>query len=119
MKRENIKRLLCVIKHYSDMMKKDQCLNQLLQLSTSTIDNVNKHYYKQIKRVKEFVFTPNKMTTKQSDTLIVKSPLLQFISTWFFEFEHDSNLKLSEFALDLFNLSSESVSIIKNCSNIY
>lgn len=113
MKKENINRLLSIVKRYSDIMKRDQCLNRLLQLNTTKIDNVNRLYYKQVKRVKEFIFTPNKMTSKQSDTLFAKSPLLQFISTWFFEFEHDSNLELSEFALNVFNLGAESVSVIK------
>ncbi|KAG2200303.1 hypothetical protein INT47_000296 [Mucor saturninus] len=48
------------------------------------------------------------MTSKQSDTLFAKSPLLQYLSTWFFEFEHNSKLELSSFALDLFNLGTES-----------
>lgn len=112
MKRENINRLLSVVKLYSGITKKDYCINRLLHLNTSKVENVNQHYYNQIRRVKEFIFTPNKMTSKQSDTLFAKSPLLQYLSTWFFEFEHDSNLELSSFALDLFNLSTDSVSFI-------
>lgn len=110
MKAENVQRLLCILKHYSKTMKKEQCLNLLLQLQTTKTENVNKYNLKQIKRAKEFIFTPNKMSTKQSNTFIIKTPVLQFLSTWFFEFEPNSMLKLIEFALNLILLNSENVS---------
>lgn len=92
-------------------MKKDQCLNLLLQLQTITTEDVNKRYLRLIERAKEFVFVPNKISTKQSDTFIIKSPALRLLSTWFSEFEYDSTLKLSEFTLNAIFSSTESVSL--------
>ncbi|KAG2237817.1 hypothetical protein INT48_002118 [Thamnidium elegans] len=108
MKEENIRRLLCILKYYTKTMKKDQCLNLLLRLQTITTEDVNKRYLGLIERAKEFIFVPNKMSTKQSDTFIIKAPVLQFLSTWFSEFEYDSTLKLSEFTLNVIFSSTES-----------
>lgn len=112
MKEENVRRLSCILKYYAETMKKDQCLNLLLRLRTITTEDANKRYLRLIERAKEFIFVPNKLSTKQSDTFIIKSSALQLLSTWFSEFEYDSTLKLSEFTLNIIFSSIESVSLI-------
>jgi hypothetical protein len=114
MKRENTKRLLCILQYNSSTMKKEQYLSQLLRFNTSPVvdKDLSVHYFIQLSRTKELILTPNKVSTRQKDTMIAKSPVLSFMSMWFFEFNQDSVLKLSDYALKIYqsNAASETVS---------
>lgn len=119
MQREKVKRLEYILRFNGSMMRKDQCISQLLRLkNTLTVDDLSTHYYKQISHTKESILSPNKVSIKQQDALIIKAPVLKLLSTWFFEFEPArSKLKISEFALKIYQ-HSETVSYQKQISTM-
>ncbi len=119
MKREKTKRFMYILSNYADTMRKDQCLTQLLKLDTASVEDVTKHYFIQLKKTKELVFIPSKVSTKQADTMTAKSPVFKLISLWFYEFESDSTIKLTEYALKMYCSSFDNVSIKFNeCKHV-
>lgn len=111
MKREKTKRFMYILSNYANTMRKDQCLTQLLRLNTASVDDIIKHHYRELKKTKELVFISSKVSSKQADTMTTKSPVFKLISLWFFEFESDSALKLTEYALKIYYSSFDNVSI--------
>jgi hypothetical protein len=119
MKREKTKRFMYILSNYANTMRKDQCLTQLLKLDTASVEDVTKHYFIQLKKTKELVFIPSKVSTKQADTMTAKSPVFKLISLWFYEFESDSTIKLTEYALKMYCSSFDNVSIKFNeCKHV-
>jgi hypothetical protein len=114
MKPDNAKRLLYVMKHYSQRINMDQRQNLLIQLSSfykispkQTDQTLNNCYYRELKRVKEILLvSANKMSTKQFDSHIAKLPVYQLISTWFYEFNPESSTKVSDLLVHVINLNS-------------
>lgn len=101
MKRERVNRFKYILSNYSETMRKDQCMNQLLRLRTTSFDDFSKHLYRELRKTKELIFMPSKISTKQADTMMTKSIVFDLFSEWFYEYNSQSNLKLVEYAIEV------------------
>lgn len=110
MKRERVNRFKYILSSYAETMRKDQCMTQLLRLRTTSFDDFGKHLYRELRKMKELIFMPSKVSTKQADTMTTKALVFDLFAEWFYEYNSQSSLKLVEYAIKVCVMNNDNVS---------
>ncbi|CAO3652088.1 unnamed protein product [Mucor hiemalis] len=107
MKRERVNRFKYILSNYAETMRKDQCMTQLLRLRETTVDDISRHLSRELRKTKELIFMPSKVSTKQADTMTTKALVLDLISAWFYEYNPKSSLKLVDYTIKVYIMNND------------
>ena len=119
MKKEKAKRFKCILNKYANKVGKEQCLTRLIKLDTSSVEQLHTHCYRELLKTKEISLIPNKASSKQVLSMLYKSPVLEFFSTWFYEYDSNSDFKLIDYATKMYCSSADNVCVSNHipCKN--
>lgn len=113
MKTNNARRLQFILAYYARSMVPEELKTILIRLMSlhkicpkDDDENLNKCFYRQLRHVKQFLFNTRHTQTKQYDSFLAKKPVFLLISQWFFEFNIQSKLVLTDFVSHIASVGS-------------
>lgn len=113
MKTNNARRLQFILAYYARSMAPEELKTVLIRLMSlhkirpkDDDENLNKCFYRQLRHVKQFLFSTRHTQTKQYDSFLAKKPIFLLISQWFFEFNTKAELVLTNFVSNIASVGS-------------